>query len=84
MIPRKAIRNSCFRRRHRTGAAGDQAVMLNAAMTGEVEDRFLAERGGIEIARVNQKFVLFGPGFDGAKVSRDRSPLSSILLVLHQ
>src|SRR5258708_11077889 len=41
-----------FRRRHRAGAAGDQAVMLSTAMKREIEDRVLAEHGGIEIAEV--------------------------------
>ena len=54
---------SDFRRRHRAGAAGDQAVMLDAAVAGEVEDRLLAEHGGVEIAGVDQKLVLFGLGF---------------------
>ena len=38
--------------------------MLDAAVAGEVEDRFLAEDGGVEIAGVNQQFVLFGAGLD--------------------
>ena len=33
---------------------GDQAVMLDAAVSGEVEDGFLAEHGSVEIAGVNQ------------------------------
>src|SRR6267378_261867 len=52
------------RPRHRAGAAGDQAVMLSTAMKREIEDRVLAEHGGIEIAGVNQQFVLLGLGFD--------------------
>src|SRR6185295_9829742 len=38
--------------------------MLNAAMKGEIEDRVLAEDGGVEIAGVNEEFILFGPGLD--------------------
>ena len=34
--------------------------MLDAAMAGEIEDRLLAEDGGVEIAGVNQQFVFFG------------------------
>src|SRR6266480_3659557 len=51
---------SHFRRRDRAGAAGDQAIMFNAAVPREVEDCFLAEHGGIEVARVHQEFVLLG------------------------
>ena len=38
--------------------------MLDAAMLGEVEDRVLAERRGVEVAGVNQQFVAFRPGLD--------------------
>ena len=44
--------------------------MLDAAMACEVEDCLLAEDGGIEIARVNQKLVLFG-GYDGVNQLAD-------------
>ncbi len=33
-----------FRRRHRAGAAGDQAVMLDAAVEREIEDRVPCRR----------------------------------------
>ena len=36
--------------------------MLDAAMPGEIEDRGLAENGGIEIASVDQNLVVFGLG----------------------
>jgi len=38
--------------------------MLDAAVEREIEDRILAEDGGVEIAGVNQQLVLFGFGFD--------------------
>ena len=43
-----------FRRQDHAGLAGDQAVMLGAAMGGEIEDRLLAETGSVEIAGMNQ------------------------------
>src|SRR5712675_1538332 len=44
--------HSGFRRRHRAGATGDQAIMLDVAVSREVEDGFLAEHGSVEIAGV--------------------------------
>lgn len=38
--------------------------MLDAAVLGEIEDRVLAEPGGVEIAGMNQQFVRLGPGLD--------------------
>jgi hypothetical protein len=39
--------------RNRAGAARDQAVILNAAVAREVEDRLLAEHRVVEITGVN-------------------------------
>ena len=36
--------------------------MLNAAVTREIEDRLLAEDGGVEIAGVNHQFIFLGLG----------------------
>jgi hypothetical protein len=38
--------------------------VLDAPVARKVQDRLFAEHGGIEIARVKQKLVLFGSGFD--------------------
>ena len=38
--------------------------MLDAAVLGEIEDRVLAEPGGVEIAGMNQQFVRLGSGLD--------------------
>src|SRR5271167_2436688 len=37
--------------------------MLDTTMTGEVEDGLLAEDGGVEVARMDQEFVVFRLGF---------------------
>src|SRR5260370_317454 len=50
---------SIFRRRDRTDTAGDQAIMLDAAMAGKIEDGVLAEHRGVEIAGMKQQFVAF-------------------------
>ena len=34
--------------------------MLDAAMTGEIENGLLAEDSGVEIARMDQELVIFG------------------------
>jgi hypothetical protein len=49
-------------RRDRAGAARDQAVMLDAPVAGQIEDRLLAEHGSVEIAGMDQKLVVFGAG----------------------
>ena len=38
--------------------------MFNAAVRREVENRLLTEVGDVEVAGMNQQFILFGPGFD--------------------
>ena len=62
LFDRRVIQDrvSRFRRRDRTGAAGNQPIMLDATVTGEVEDGLLSEGGRVEIARMQQKLVALG------------------------
>ena len=62
LFDRRVVRDrlSRFRRRDRTGAAGNQPIMLDATVTGEVEDGLLSEGGRVEIARMQQKLVALG------------------------
>src|SRR5580700_3041233 len=44
------------------GLAGDAAVVLDAPVAGEIENGFLAEHRGVEIAIGDDEFVLLGLG----------------------
>src|SRR5262249_38408709 len=53
-------RNPSLRRRDDAGLSRDAAVVLDAAVALEVENRLLAERGGIEIAVGDDQLVVLG------------------------
>src|SRR5262249_60398742 len=62
------MRGACLpslRRRDRTGLAGDAAVMLDAAVALEIEDRLFPEHGRIEIAIGNDELVVLCRGLRG-------------------
>src|SRR5262249_62168583 len=62
------MRGACLpslRRRDRTGLAGDAAVMLDAAVALEIEDRLFPQHGRIEIAIGNDELVVLCRGFRG-------------------
>src|SRR6185437_1583370 len=59
-------------RRRRAGLRGDAAIMLDAAMAGEVEHRRLAEDGRIEVAGMDNELVRLGsPLGDDLAAGRD-------------
>src|SRR5205085_451869 len=51
-------------RRLSSSSAGDQAVVLNTAVAGEIEDRGLAEDRCIEIAGMDQQLIIIGLRLD--------------------
>src|SRR5262249_58539096 len=53
---------SGLRRQNDAGLARDAAVMLDATVALEVEDRLLAENGGVEVTVRHDQFVILGLG----------------------
>src|SRR6266436_6342385 len=75
---------SLLRRQDHAGLTGDAAVVLDAAVPLEVEDRLLAEDRGVEIAVGNDEFVVLALrlGADGALGIDDHAAADHRMAVL--
>src|SRR5205823_12061626 len=60
----RLLASAQLRRQNNAGLAADPAVVLDAPVALEVEDRLLPEHGGVEIAIGDDELVLLGTRFD--------------------